>query len=288
MSHLIRHWNGYAIQQRGNGFINATAMCVANDKLIADWFRKQDTIELLVALAEDLELPVNHGISHDSSISRISAAYPDLVVSRRGSPTNGGGTWIHPDLAVPLAQWCNPRFAIQVSRWTQELLTTGNVSIQSQSSPQLALDTQVKLEVDLIQSVLTASGIDAKLVAGVALNHAGFRLPEMRQAVNEAHALLAALTPSELLLTPTAIGEKLGISARQVNLLLLDIGYQVKNLKKSKDEPAYFPTDIGLPYASNTLSTGKLYENSADNTTYQHLKWKSQVVDILREQMVEA
>jgi hypothetical protein len=91
----------------------------------------------------------------------------------------------------------------------------------------------------------------------------------MKAAVNEAHALLAASTPSELLMTPTAIGEKLGVSARHVNLLLLDIGYQIKNLnKKSKDEPAYLPTEIGQPYASNTLATGKLYESGADNTTY--------------------
>ncbi len=158
---------------------------------------------------------------------------------------------------------------------------------QSQQQPQLAFDTRIRLEVELIQSVLTASGIDRKLVAGVALNHAGIRLPAMREAVNEAHALLAASAPLHLLMTPTAIGQELGISARQVNLLLLDIGYQVKNLNKTKDAPAYLPTDIGQPYAANTLATGKLYENGADNTTYQHLKWKSQVVEILREQMIE-
>jgi hypothetical protein len=80
----------------------------------------------------------------------------------------------------------------------------------------------------------------------------------------------------------------LGVSARHINLLLLDIGYQVKNLnKKSKDEPAYLPTEIGQPYASNTIATGRLYESGADNTSYQHLKWKSQVIEILREQLIE-
>jgi len=132
MSHLIRHWNGYAIEQRESGFINGTAMCVANDREIREWFSNQSTIELLDAIAEDFNLEVNQGISPDSTVSSISAAYPDLVVSRRGSPSNGGGTWIHADLAVPLAQWCSPRFALQVSRWIQELLTTGSVSLQQQ------------------------------------------------------------------------------------------------------------------------------------------------------------
>ena len=67
----------------------------------------------------------------------------------------------------------------------------------------------------------------------------------------------------------------------------MDLGYQVKNLNKtSKDEPAYFATDIGKPYASNTIATGRLYDSGADNTTYQHLKWRPQIVEILREQLV--
>jgi len=157
-----------------------------------------------------------------------------------------------------------------------------------QKQQELTFDVQVHLEIDLLQKVLKSSRLDQNLAAGVMLNHAGLRLPVLQNAVNEAHSLLAASTPSDLLLTPTAIGERLGISARQVNLLLLDIGYQIKNFKKSKDEPAYLPTETGQPYSSNTLATGRLYEQGADNTSYQHLKWKSQVVEILREQMAEA
>jgi hypothetical protein len=161
---------------------------------------------------------------------------------------------------------------------------------------QLAFDAQVRLEADLLQKMLSTSDLHCNIVSGVLLNFAGSRLPALKSAVNEAHGLLAAATPSPLLLTPTAIGlltptaigERLGVSARQVNLLLLDLGYQVKNLaKKSKDEPSYLPTDIGRAYASNTLATGRMYDDGADNTSYQHLKWKSEVVEILRELLVE-
>jgi KilA-N domain len=48
-----------------------------------------------------------------------------LILSKRGSPENGGGTWLHPDLAIQLAQWCSPAFAIQVSRWVREWMTIG-------------------------------------------------------------------------------------------------------------------------------------------------------------------
>ena len=45
-----------------------------------------------------------------------------------------GGSWIHPDLAIQLAQWCSPSFAIQVSRWTRELLLYGKVELGNEKS----------------------------------------------------------------------------------------------------------------------------------------------------------
>lgn len=38
---------------------------------------------------------------------------------------------MHPDLAIQAAQWCNKLFAIQVSRWIREWLTTGCNPIQT-------------------------------------------------------------------------------------------------------------------------------------------------------------
>lgn len=118
--------NGIKVEQRVvDGFINGTAMCVAHGKDIYEWFRSRETIKLLEALAIDLTLTINPGISRNSSIAAISAAYPQLVVSKRGSPENGGGTWLHPYLALQLAQWCNQVFALQVSRWVCEWVTSG-------------------------------------------------------------------------------------------------------------------------------------------------------------------
>ena len=128
---FARPVNGVVIQQRrSDGFINATAMAVAHGKNIADWFRTQDSFEYLTAFADDLGVEINYGISHNSSIMSISAAYPTLVISKRGSPDNGGGTWVYPDIAIKVAQWCNKPFEIQVIRWIKEWLTTGKNPIQ--------------------------------------------------------------------------------------------------------------------------------------------------------------
>ena len=118
-------------QRQSDGYLNATAMCKTHKKKVADWLRLESTLELVVALAEDLntESFVNKaellkgGESRLSKLVRISD-FSDLVFVKKGSPENGGGTWLHPDLAVQLAQWCSPKFAIQVSRWVREWMLT--------------------------------------------------------------------------------------------------------------------------------------------------------------------
>lgn len=54
------------------------------------------------------------------SATKYAQLFPELLVVKQGSPEFGGGTWIHPDLAIQLAQWCNKLFAIQVSRWVRD------------------------------------------------------------------------------------------------------------------------------------------------------------------------
>lgn len=130
----------------------------------------------------------------------------------------------------------------------------------------------------MINLCLSVAGLDPKLTAGVMLNHAGERMPQLKSAVREGHSLLAASLECDLLLTPTKIGKELGVSARRANQILLDLGYQVKNLSKtSKTEPDYLVTDIGKTHANNTLATGQLQNGQSDNTTYQHLKWKPEL-----------
>ena len=126
------------------------------------------------------------------------------------------------------------------------------------------------------------SSVPEALVDGFLLNQVQVYHPELKAAINAAHGLLAATNPiPELLLTPTAIGDRLGVSARVVNALLTENGYQTKNHAKSKTEPAYLPTELGDRHSSNTLATGK----GSDSTSYQHTKWQESIVEVLRTLM---
>jgi KilA-N domain. len=98
---VSRSWNGTPISRRTtDGYVNATAMCRANGK---QWskYRESDRCQTyLDALAETSEIRMF-----------------DLIESRQGQ---GGGTWVHPQVAVDLARWISAPFAVWMDGWFLE------------------------------------------------------------------------------------------------------------------------------------------------------------------------
>jgi hypothetical protein len=147
---LISHkYNGVVIyQQRDDGFINATAMCVAFDKNVVDWLKTEPTYELAVVLARRLGIKPKYDLNHKSFKTRpwkrIPSLFPLLVIVRGGSPENGGGTWIHYKLGIPLAQWLSAEFSLTVSDWVEEWLLTGKNPIHADDLKRIHLRRQLK------------------------------------------------------------------------------------------------------------------------------------------------
>lgn len=106
--------NNQIIQIREyDNYINATQLCKSGNKKFNDWIRLDITKELISVLASDAGIPASL-----------------LIDSKKGNSNNfEQGTWIHPDLAIQLAQWISPLFAIQVSQWIRKLFTDGKVEI---------------------------------------------------------------------------------------------------------------------------------------------------------------
>lgn len=90
-------------QRKPDGYFNATAMCRAVGKLFAEYRRAKPTQEFL------RELSSVTGLSHNGLIKTIQGGAPELQ-----------GTWVHPDVAIHLAQWCSARFAVAVAQWVRE------------------------------------------------------------------------------------------------------------------------------------------------------------------------
>ena len=99
-----REWNGHPIQRRQiDGYVNATAMCKANGRHFPHYLANGRTSEYLQALSGSV------GISTDL-----------LKVSIGTGPNHLRGTWIHPRLAVDLARWISPGFAVWMDGWFLE------------------------------------------------------------------------------------------------------------------------------------------------------------------------
>lgn len=86
--------------QNEDGYMHATAMCQASGKKINNYIRNAQTKAFLAALSEE---------------TRISAS--QLIIIRKGqSKKFKQGTWVHPLVAINLAQWASPEFAVFVSK----------------------------------------------------------------------------------------------------------------------------------------------------------------------------
>jgi len=105
---LVPHsYQGALISQRAtDGYINATAMCRAAAKEWANYNQNSSTRAFLQALEGSLGIP------------------RDLIVqSILSGPNEARGTWIHPQVAIHLAQWLSPEFAVKVTEWVYEWMS---------------------------------------------------------------------------------------------------------------------------------------------------------------------
>lgn len=93
-------------QRAADGYINATAMCMAAGRRIAKYMENDGTAEFLAELSADVRIRTS-----------------ELVQTSKGGPPHLQGTWVHPQVALHLAQWLSPKFAVQVSRWVHDWMS---------------------------------------------------------------------------------------------------------------------------------------------------------------------
>jgi hypothetical protein len=137
----LKH-NKFIIESRVDGYINATQLCQVGNKRFNDWSSLNSTKKLIEALKKDFIGDTNILVSKNMQ----------LIDVKKGNSTKfKQGTWIHPDLAVQLAQWVDPVFAIKVSRWIRELMTTGYVQADTQKTNEelIKLRQEVLVEKEL-------------------------------------------------------------------------------------------------------------------------------------------
>ena len=98
---------GVVTQRPRDGYINATRLCQRAGKSFHDYSRLDQTQAFLQELSLETGIPVSN-----------------LVETIRGRGDRiDQGTWVHPEVAIPLGMWLSPRFAVLVSRWVHDWMS---------------------------------------------------------------------------------------------------------------------------------------------------------------------
>ena len=104
---IVRKVENRVVEQRAtDGYINATAMCKAAGRPWNRYWDTGPTQRFIQALSADTGIPVSE------LAQRLRGGIPELQ-----------GTWVHPQVAIHLAQWLSPTFAVQVSKWVFEWMS---------------------------------------------------------------------------------------------------------------------------------------------------------------------
>lgn len=103
---ILKPYDGLNIPFTSEGYLNATVVAAHFGKRPNDWLALPETKDYLNQLPDFLVIDKNQ-----------------LVISKRGASTNGGGTWLHRKLAIPFARWCDVRFSIWCDQQIESILS---------------------------------------------------------------------------------------------------------------------------------------------------------------------
>ncbi len=253
---INRDFHGATIRQRSDGYLNATDMCKAVGKKFNDYKRLKSTQEYLEVFILKAGIPAIRII--------------EVKTGRYGS------TWIHPKIAVHLAMWCSPEFAVLVTDWVFELLTTGTVSLNPEQSKQKAvLLVQAKFkELDNQKIVGNTKRIALNDFIREQFGYDTLTIFEMEFQVAEVQ---------QALLNPTKIAERVSLkSAIAVNKELITLGLQTKHYDNKKNV-YYELTEKGLKYGQYQDS-----KISKASKTIRGIKWYDSVLKLFQLVLIPA
>jgi hypothetical protein len=109
--------DNYTIEYREeDGYINVSNLCKAGGKQFKHWNSIEKTKGFLKVLSSSVGISTN-----------------DLIKYKSGSNSERA-TWVHPQVAINIAQWISPEFDVKVSGWVYEIMVTGKLDIRNTKS----------------------------------------------------------------------------------------------------------------------------------------------------------
>lgn len=146
--------------------VSATEMAKPFGKQAKDWLKTQSTRDFITALS-----------------GRRNILPSDLVVVING---DGGGTWMHEDVALEFARWLSPMFAIWCNDRIKELLTTGMTAMPGNYLEALkalvASEEEKQRLQESNQKLQSENNYKTEIIEGLTEN---IPVADMRQRINQ-------------------------------------------------------------------------------------------------------
>lgn len=144
---LVHNFNGFAFPQAEvetklgkqivpAGYVNATAMCKGAGKKFSHWMELEPSKAYLEALSLDAGIP-------DTQLLLKVGGRPNGDASLQG-------TWVHPEVAIEIARWIEPKFAVWANRVIRKVL---NNEFEAKTASAAIAQSQLKQQYSRILDV---------------------------------------------------------------------------------------------------------------------------------------
>jgi hypothetical protein len=119
-----------------DGYVNVTKLCKAGGKEYKHWKENKESEAVIKAIERSVGIPT------------------DLIIRDiRTGKNESRGTFVHRRLALIIAQWISPDFAVQVAAWTEELLLFGKVELGQEKSNK-ELEEKINEKIQSLQKTI--------------------------------------------------------------------------------------------------------------------------------------
>jgi hypothetical protein len=125
--------------RESDGYINVTNLCKAGGKMFHAWRRLAKTKKIIQLLTNKIESECHNSLEK-------GFLSPELIYTGTGVKNiknSVNETWVHPKIAINIAQWISPEFDIQVTDWIHQLLVFGHVRLTDKVTDKEVIDIQV-------------------------------------------------------------------------------------------------------------------------------------------------
>jgi len=219
----------------------------------------------------------------DAYIQELQLNYPEsrVVYSEEGV---NGGTWGHPSLAINLARWISPAFAVWCDGHIFNLISA-SASAPKSSSSQAPLPALSSTEaISFTRQILLDAGIEPTLAMSWTLGQMAEKDPANASTYLSGKKMISASMPVESPpLSPTQLGEKIAeqlglgklVSPRKVNEALEKLGLQ-ESQADPKGRKQWVLTSAGKEFGEVLTDTAV-----GHGKTIFSVRWRDTVLSLL-------